>query len=705
MERFNFLFLPLGLIVFSSYAMDASQVKPKETVNSLRPLKDIVAKEMVTKHYKRFLEILPSVSQVCKVLLARAYYHENGYDELPSLFSSQKIFVRKADYRHVSSDCFDLLHYRATRQPENPFLVDDEEEKATFAFMYKEEYFDLDDRTNEMIRLLRKLDKEGREKEKQLEEKDNQFIEQYLTQKGIPRNRIPFHVRRLFKDLRRQSEDKAMEEHDRLYNHWFKYEFLDYRNLGKPSLMHNLGGANTRGMCAGPNKNGVMISVERTVAGYIPSKLDRKGYESFARSTIKKYVINPEQGQIKNFWEVGCFKPRTDIYAERNGFITAVALSNNKNVFFVATDLGKIFYVNEVLNDNRIIEDYVMDFTFVEFPIQLESTIVDMRVSSTDECLWILTKKGLYYYHFETRKLTLTNHIPSIPSDEVIPLENGELIAKEDVLPEEVAVFTLSPNEKHALLGGTEGTVLLADLETANCYIIDKVPPLEIADIWWNTDNHVVILSRSGTVSRFTMGIGHRESCSFKGPEACVSIEPELSLSRLVRNKLRKRTNKLRKLYPDPLTHDVLCPGRGLIPLNQQIRPEKVEVVDVSPNERYAILICWDGSLILVDLLSKQSYEVTVMPPQELRDTLWDSKSQLWIRNKPYNTTRIYKIELGKNSEEFLEKKSVPWNIDLPVESPQIPKKKVQQSKDKNHGWFFGSVNSLSSLLQGIIYR
>ena len=90
--------------------------------------------------------------------------------------------------------------------------------------------------------------------------------------------------------------------------------------------------------------------------------------------------------------------------------------------------------------------------------------------------------------------------IPAIPSEHI-----------EDETPESMCILRRGKDSRWWTLGGTKGTVLLADVEKGQCFTLTSFNENKpIAEIWWK-DNEVVLLNRAGKVRRGTVLIEYAE--------------------------------------------------------------------------------------------------------------------------------------------------------------------------------------------------
>jgi len=75
-------------------------------------------------------------------------------------------------------------------------------------------------------------------------------------------------------------------------------------------------------------------------------------------------------------------------------------------------------------------------------------------------------------------------------------------------------VFIISPDAQHALIGGTRGTILIADLATNKSYLLEEESGSGIYQLWWtnqDVERPVVALKNDGTMIALKLAIAKAE--------------------------------------------------------------------------------------------------------------------------------------------------------------------------------------------------
>lgn len=215
-------------------------------------------------------------------------------------------------------------------------------------------------------------------------------------------------------------------------------------------LMHSFLGP--KRLCAGPNKNEMLIVSDASCI-YI-AELEHKPKE--------KFVI--------------CEKIYPETETLKQDHITALEVSPYENIFYGGTKSGKVYYYD------RIIIDEAWDrygWGRFELPAAWQKAAIDdLRLGNTGEFLYLLSDNALIAHN----RITQTN--------ELLFRVNLPSMVLEGVEQEKMNVFVISPDCNYALIGGTKGTILLADLETKRSYLLEEEADSGIYQLWW-TDQEV----------------------------------------------------------------------------------------------------------------------------------------------------------------------------------------------------------------------
>ncbi len=167
---------------------------------------------------------------------------------------------------------------------------------------------------------------------------------------------------------------------------------------------------------------------------------------------------------------------------------TALTMDEETGYFYGGTQSGKLhcysWFVN-VGNEGK------MEWRGATFPVSLDKKIDDIELSLDGSFLWVLSDNIVYMYQLLGNQLNMRIVVPFIPLDDLV-----------DEASENMSLLRLTPNEQYILLGGTKGTVLIADVQTGHCFMLTKFEESEsVADMWWQEDT-VVLLNRAGKLRK-----------------------------------------------------------------------------------------------------------------------------------------------------------------------------------------------------------
>ena len=184
--------------------------------------------------------------------------------------------------------------------------------------------------------------------------------------------------------------------------------------------------------------------------------------------------------------------------------ITCIAMDPDSNTFYSGTRSGKLFsyykYYDDVYEGNA--DGWL--WRAESFPINIKQPVDDIELSQDKEFLWILSQECVYKYIFATKLLERCFKFPVT--------EKATLVAEAtDVANKElITTIRTSPYVNMLLLGGSQGTVYLLDIEDKNCYVLDASEKNHaIEDMWWNDKNQVILLNRSGNIRYCTLELVH----------------------------------------------------------------------------------------------------------------------------------------------------------------------------------------------------
>ena len=191
--------------------------------------------------------------------------------------------------------------------------------------------------------------------------------------------------------------------------------------------------------------------------------------------------------------------------------VTALAMSiDSQDLHFSGTASGKIYQFvtrvdcpwmkdkpKKVRNKWHCGGPKAPKWTGKVLPIDFCHSIDDLIVSRDNTLLWILSNNKLYIYNIWTEKLGEILEIPTPRSEFVEHVDEHE----------KITTLTLSPYRNLVLLGGNQGTVLLADVYTEECFPLETLGSDPIADMWWSEENRIVLLNKAGFSKEFTLSI------------------------------------------------------------------------------------------------------------------------------------------------------------------------------------------------------
>lgn len=236
--------------------------------------------------------------------------------------------------------------------------------------------------------------------------------------------------------------------------------------------------------CAGPTEKNGLICVYQENG--IPCLTIKEGISQsgFTKSSlhIKLTILQKEKLSFKKNYKVKVDK-------EKDPIIT-IASYFTKNIFFSGTKEGKVSIYTPIKNSTKetCIYNTVNQYACEEL-FDLKSPLYDLVVSRNEKYLWILTNYCIYQYNLATKiKIPLF----------IIPTSSSTNKA------ESFTILTLSPDEQHALIGGTKGTVRLANFSKKDWYTIDNLDKEPIKGMWWKHDeDELVFLNEQGKIKSF----------------------------------------------------------------------------------------------------------------------------------------------------------------------------------------------------------
>ena len=167
---------------------------------------------------------------------------------------------------------------------------------------------------------------------------------------------------------------------------------------------------------------------------------------------------------------------------------TALTMDEETGYFYGGTQSGKLHCYSWFTNESN---EGKTEWHGATFPVSLDNRIDDIELGSKGNFLWVLSNNRVYRYQLSNNRLEKKVIVPLIPSEDVV-----------DITPERMLVLRLIPNEQYILLGGTKGTVFIADVQTGHCFMLTKFEESEpVADMWWQEDA-VVLLNRAGKLRK-----------------------------------------------------------------------------------------------------------------------------------------------------------------------------------------------------------
>lgn len=245
---------------------------------------------------------------------------------------------------------------------------------------------------------------------------------------------------------------------------------------GKQLIMNGFQPGISR-LCAGPNKNNMFVYAEKNrmyICELKPGRAEVCIWNSISHKTYETKEEDP---------------------------ITALEACLTENIFFGGTKSGKVYSYERILV-NRVCKEY--RWAPFEVFICLKDPIDDMQLSHCGEFLWILSGHHLCSYNLKTHKREHHCNLTDLPFC-VLKGEEGE----------RMNVFTMSPDNKYALIGGTRGTIIIADLVTDQSYLLEEESGSGIYQLWWTAQDvphPVVALKNDGMLIALKLAIAKAET-------------------------------------------------------------------------------------------------------------------------------------------------------------------------------------------------
>jgi hypothetical protein len=229
-------------------------------------------------------------------------------------------------------------------------------------------------------------------------------------------------------------------------------------------------------LCAGPNKNAMLMYADNHAA----------------------YICELRRGQDRiTVWNRISHKiPKT----KEEDRITALEVCTYENAFWSGTQSGRLYVYEHILVE-PLFDRYQWLARDLNIPTQ--DPIDDIHLSSCGEFLWILARNKLLSCKRVTAECKLVFEIRDLPS-----------FALGDDERESMNVFVISPDSKYALMGGTRGTILVADLATNKSYLLEEESGSGIYQLWWtnkDVERPVVALKNDGMLIALKLAIAKAE--------------------------------------------------------------------------------------------------------------------------------------------------------------------------------------------------
>jgi len=237
---------------------------------------------------------------------------------------------------------------------------------------------------------------------------------------------------------------------------------------------------NNHRLCAGPNKNSMFIYADSHVAHVCELESNR-------------HVAHIEDISV---WDVICHKTDT----QEEDPITSLEACTYENAFWAGTQSGQLYVYEHTLME-KLFDRY--EWLPLNLCIPGKDPIDDIHLSPCGLFLWILKGNKLLSYNRMTNECLPIFELRNIPS---LALEGQE--------KESMNVFVISPDAKYALIGGTRGTILIADLATNKSYLFEEESGSGIYQLWWtnqNVERPVVALKNDGTMIALKLAIAKAE--------------------------------------------------------------------------------------------------------------------------------------------------------------------------------------------------
>jgi hypothetical protein len=174
--------------------------------------------------------------------------------------------------------------------------------------------------------------------------------------------------------------------------------------------------------------------------------------------------------------------------------------------FYCGTESGALYFFKEERASDDFSEKHWRES---KVPLVQGEKIYDLSLAPDKQSLCILTATRLWRYDLVHDTQTELMRIPKIP----LSGDNKSSVSEKDAETEEpitasevIHACTVSPDGKYVLLGGMQGTVLLAESAGAHCYLIDQID-CEVADLHWMNDNRIIIVGRNGSFKSYNLTI------------------------------------------------------------------------------------------------------------------------------------------------------------------------------------------------------
>ncbi len=592
-------------------------------------------------------------------------YLSKGYVESKGLINAKPLFIAKTEVVELKSPYDAHGHRRPTRHPLNPFIIGQtEKEPVCFAYTYdavvkvpkEEAYFVphfFDHSTGK--KYLMHPDHAN-------EDSVRQFIgpNKHGVIVFFDHNEGQMHIGRLYEEIyNRKASCWDPECH--------KAKMLE--GFNRPDLVNDFAPE------FDPADPVTAISLD---AGELGEPIDVSSHD--ARTLVKVLIYGYVQHLYKNYILEGRKSGRVLLHEFNE---RAMGLCNS---FLFTPNLST-----------------------KELPVHLEGSARDLILGKDRSTAWILDGRALYTYSIPTKKQTTVCTLPNLGCRQESVKASPDY-EKNDT-SEKITRFILAPDEQYALLGGDQGSVLLVDVASNNCHVIEAMSGHAIVDMWWSEKNRIVLLSRSGVVKAYTLKIGTQDAYvetlmngNQSNERATVSQEStqdENSTSAIHKPRIQLAGNARQiNLTKDNVvawildkealyTYSLKTLEQKLVAKMPQLPPRKdtyvydsqteehlltteCELIDcfvVSPHEQYALLGGSQGSVLLFDFARNTHHEIDVLADDGIKAIVWSQEDRIHIDciSGSYKEFTLHVLPDGsftKTDEHFRSSKFESWEID-----------------------------------------